>query len=205
MARAAAQRKELAIRTALGGGWLRLMRERLLESLLLSAAGGALGLLLAFAALQWLTRIRQDMSRVESIHIDGVVAAFSVGIIVLCALFFRIHRCFQQQYPQNIHLLFAYTWCMVMRSERRTNHRVLMSFMDRPGGWHVAFLEADCQTSLPVKLTFQSAEKIRIMQQRFGSSLLEDRQALDHGLSIGRGSVWLNLNAEQYERLKQQR
>ena len=43
---------------------------------------------------------------------------------------------------------------------------VLMNFMDRPGGWHVAFLEADCQTSLPVKLTFQSAEKIRIMQQR---------------------------------------
>src|SRR6266853_4589999 len=85
--RAAARRKELAIRTALGGGWLRLMRERLLECLLLSAAGGALGLLLAFAALQWLTRTRHDMSRVESIHIDGVVAAFTVGVIVLCALF----------------------------------------------------------------------------------------------------------------------
>ncbi len=87
VARAAARRKEFAIRTAMGGGWLRLMRERLLESLLLSAAGGALGLLLAFAALQWLTRIRQDMSRVESIHIDGVVAGFTIGIIVLCALF----------------------------------------------------------------------------------------------------------------------
>jgi predicted permease len=87
VARAAARRKELAIRTALGGGWLRLMRERLMECLLLSAAGGALGLLLAFAALQWLTRTRQDMSRVESIHIDGVVAAFTVGVIVLCALF----------------------------------------------------------------------------------------------------------------------
>jgi putative ABC transport system permease protein len=87
VARAAARRKEMAIRTALGGGWLRLIRERLLESLLLSAAGGALGLLLAFAALEWLMRTRQDMSRVESIHIDGVVAAFTVSIIVLCALF----------------------------------------------------------------------------------------------------------------------
>jgi predicted permease len=87
VARAAARRKELAIRTALGGGWLRLVRERLLESLLLSAAGGALGLLLAFAALQWLTGIRQDMNRVESIHIDGLIAAFTVGIIVLCGLF----------------------------------------------------------------------------------------------------------------------
>jgi len=36
VARAAARRKELAIRTALGGGWLRLMRERLIESLALS-------------------------------------------------------------------------------------------------------------------------------------------------------------------------
>src|ERR1700733_1123588 len=87
VARAAARRKELAIRTALGGGWLRLIGERLMECLLLCAAGGALGLLLAFAALQWLTRTRQDMRRVESIHIDGVVTAFTVGIIVLCALF----------------------------------------------------------------------------------------------------------------------
>jgi predicted permease len=87
VARAAARRKELAIRAALGGGWLRLVRERLMESLLLSTGGGALGLLLAFAALHWLTRTRQEMSRVESIHIDGVVAAFTVGVIVLCALF----------------------------------------------------------------------------------------------------------------------
>jgi predicted permease len=87
VARAASRRKELAIRTALGGGWLRLMRERLLESLMLSGAGGVLGLVLAAAALVWLERTRADMSRVESIHIDGVVAVFTVGIVVLCALF----------------------------------------------------------------------------------------------------------------------
>jgi predicted permease len=87
VARAAARRKELAIRTALGGGWLRLIGERLMECLLLSASGGALGLLFAFAALHWLTQTRDDMSRVESIHIDGVVAAFTVGVVLLCALF----------------------------------------------------------------------------------------------------------------------
>jgi putative ABC transport system permease protein len=87
VARGAARRKELAIRTALGGGWLRLIRERLMESLLLTAAGGALGLALAAAALAWLGHARADMSRVESIHIDGVVAAFTVGVIVVCALF----------------------------------------------------------------------------------------------------------------------
>jgi putative ABC transport system permease protein len=87
VARAAARRKELAIRTALGGGWLRLIGERLMECLLPSASGGALGLLLAFAALHWLTQTRDDMSRVESVHFDGVVAAFTVGIILICALF----------------------------------------------------------------------------------------------------------------------
>ena len=87
VARAAARRKELAIRTALGGGWLRLIGERLMECLLLSASGGALGVLLAFAALHWLMQTRHDMSRVESIHFDGVVAAFTVAVIVLCALF----------------------------------------------------------------------------------------------------------------------
>jgi predicted permease len=87
VARVAARRKELAVRTALGGGWLRLIGERLMECLLLSSSGGALGLLLAFAALHWLMQTRQDLSRVESIHFDGVVAAFTVGVIVLCALF----------------------------------------------------------------------------------------------------------------------
>jgi putative ABC transport system permease protein len=65
VARTAARGKELAIRSALGGGKLRLMRERLMESLLLSAGGGALGLMLAWSALQWLVHARGDMNRVE--------------------------------------------------------------------------------------------------------------------------------------------
>ena len=87
VARAAARRKELAIRTALGAGWLDLLRQRLVECLLLSAAGGGLGLLLAIAALHWLTLTHDDMIRVDSIHVDGVVAAFTVGVIAVCALF----------------------------------------------------------------------------------------------------------------------
>jgi predicted permease len=87
VARTAARSKELAIRAALGGGRLRLLRERLMESLLLSVAGGGVGLLLAWAALEWLVRTRQDMNRVEAIHIDGAVALLTVGAIVLCALF----------------------------------------------------------------------------------------------------------------------
>lgn len=87
VARAATRSKELAIRSALGGGRLRLMRERLIESLLLSGGGGALGLTMAWGTLQWLIHARSDMHRIEAIHIDGIVAAFTVGIVVVCALF----------------------------------------------------------------------------------------------------------------------
>lgn len=87
VARTAARSKELAIRAALGGGRLRLLSERLMESLLLSVAGGAAGLFMAWEALRWLVRTRQDMNRVESIHIDAVVAVCTLAAILLCALF----------------------------------------------------------------------------------------------------------------------
>ncbi|MFZ0270725.1 MAG: ABC transporter permease [Acidobacteriaceae bacterium] len=85
VARAAARRRDLAIRTALGGGRLRLIRERLLESLLLSLFGWILGLGFARVALLWLLRTRQDIYRADSIHFDGVVAVFTIGVVCLCA------------------------------------------------------------------------------------------------------------------------
>ena len=87
VARSAARSKELAIRSALGSGKLRLLRERLIESLLLSGAGGVFGLLLAQAALAWLVHARPDMNRIEAIHFDGTAAAFTLTVIFLCTLF----------------------------------------------------------------------------------------------------------------------
>jgi predicted permease len=86
VARTAARSRELAIRTALGGGRMRLLRERLTESMLLSATGGAFGLLLAWGSLQWLIHARDDMNRIEAIHIDGIVLAFFACMVTLCAL-----------------------------------------------------------------------------------------------------------------------
>ena len=87
VARVAARRKELAIRTALGGTRFRLLREHLMESVLLSAMGGVAGQLLANGAIAWLVSTRHEMARAGSIHIDGVVAAFTIGIVLFCALF----------------------------------------------------------------------------------------------------------------------
>ncbi len=87
VARAASRRKELAIRTALGGGRMRLLREHLMESFLLEVLGGGAGLLLAYAAVTLLVHTRDNMARAGSIHIDGVVAAFTLAVVILCALF----------------------------------------------------------------------------------------------------------------------
>jgi len=76
----------------------------------------------------------------------------------------------------------------------RRMHRVLMNFMELRNGWRVSFTEADCLTSLPKKLTFAGPDKIRIMHHRFGSQSLDDKLALDHGISIGRGGAWLMLS-----------
>ena len=87
VARTAARRKEMAIRSALGGGRLRLVRERIIESLLLSAAGGAVGVLAGAGAVHWLIRTREDINRIGTVHMDGMVAGFALGTIALCALF----------------------------------------------------------------------------------------------------------------------
>jgi hypothetical protein len=91
-----------------------------------------------------------------------------------------------------------------MNSGGESTHRILMQFMERHG-WYISFLEPDCRTALPLKLTFATEAKIRTLHQRFGSQLLEDRQAMEHGLSIGRGSAWLTLNGEQYAKLKRRK
>jgi hypothetical protein len=82
-------------------------------------------------------------------------------------------------------------------------HRILLNYQFAKEGWRVTFLEADCRTSLPRKLTFQSEEKIREMYTRAGAShMSEDKAMLDHGLEIGRGGFWLSLSEEQYLKLK---
>ena len=87
VARSATRRRELAIRAALGGSRRRLLGKHLTETFLLSAVGGDAGVMLAYAVIQWFVATRQDMSRVEAIHVDGVVVAFALGLIFLCALF----------------------------------------------------------------------------------------------------------------------
>jgi predicted permease len=86
VARAATRRKETAVRTALGGSRARLIRGQVIESVVLSVAGGAIGLALAEAALLWLIHVRQDIPRADSIHVDSMVVLFTMGVMLVCGL-----------------------------------------------------------------------------------------------------------------------
>jgi len=86
VARSATRRKEVAVRGALGGSRLTLIREQMTESLLICAAGGSLGLLFSLAATDWLANHWQDLPRAEAVHVDGAVLGFTAGLVFLTAL-----------------------------------------------------------------------------------------------------------------------
>ena len=83
VARSAARRREFAIRAALGGSRSRLLREQLVESVVLSIVGGILGIAPAKLSLQWLIRARHDIPRAETIHIDVLVLLFAIAVALL--------------------------------------------------------------------------------------------------------------------------
>lgn len=82
VARSAARQKEIAICSALGAKRITLIRIQLIESLLISIAGGITGVALSLAATQWLVGTWRDLPPVQNVHPDGVVLA------VACALIF---------------------------------------------------------------------------------------------------------------------
>jgi predicted permease len=86
VARGAARQKEVAIRSALGAQRSTLIREQLMESLLICIAGGASGVLLSVAATRWLASVWKDLPSAQSIHVDGIVLAFACGLVFVAAL-----------------------------------------------------------------------------------------------------------------------
>jgi predicted permease len=91
LTRASARRKEMAIRTAIGAGWQRLVYQLLTESILLAVLGGAAGLGVAQAAILVLRRLNPgNIPRLEAIHIDGTVLAFTFATSLATGLLFGL-------------------------------------------------------------------------------------------------------------------
>ncbi|HYH95676.1 ABC transporter permease, partial [Hyalangium sp.] len=91
LARAAARSREISIRAALGADRRRLVTQLLTESLVLSLAGGALGLLLAMWGMDaLLALVGEGLPRAAEVRLDGRVVLFTAGVSVLTGLLFGL-------------------------------------------------------------------------------------------------------------------
>jgi putative ABC transport system permease protein len=91
LARAAVRHKEIALRLALGADRARLTKQLLVESVMLSLVGAAVGLILAYAALQVLTRfIPADVAHAEMITINAKVLVFTLLVALVTGLIFGL-------------------------------------------------------------------------------------------------------------------
>ncbi len=79
LARMSRRERELAVRTALGAGQSRILRQLFTESILVALVGGVVGLALAYSSLQLLTQFATRLTpRAHEIRIDGGVLAFTL-------------------------------------------------------------------------------------------------------------------------------
>jgi putative ABC transport system permease protein len=91
LTRAAERGREIVIRTALGAGRFRIIRQLLTESILISVAGGAAGLVIAWWGTSLLIALKpENLPRVQEINVDLRVFAFTLGVSILTGLIFGL-------------------------------------------------------------------------------------------------------------------
>jgi len=91
LVRGAGRSRESAIRSALGAGRAQLLRQPLVESMLLAIMGGALGVLFSFWAMNLLIKSAPvDLPRMDEVRLDGYALAFALVISTITGLLFGV-------------------------------------------------------------------------------------------------------------------
>jgi putative ABC transport system permease protein len=100
LARADVRRREVAVRTALGAGRGQIVSQLLTESVLLSIAGAAAGLTVAWAGLQIVATLRPaNLPRLDETSLDGTVLIFTVILAVFTGILFGLLPALQLSRP----------------------------------------------------------------------------------------------------------
>jgi putative ABC transport system permease protein len=106
LARATSRHKEMAIRSALGASRMRVIRQLLTESILLSLVGGAVGLMLAVWWADLLVALgKEDIPRAVHVAIDWRVLGFTLGVSVLTGLVFGMVPAFHSSKTELVESL----------------------------------------------------------------------------------------------------
>jgi predicted permease len=96
LARASSRQREIAVRLAMGAPRLRVIRQLMTESLLISIVGGLLGLALAFGGVKVLVSLLPaDFPRAQDIHVSAPVLVFTFIISALTGILFGVAPAFQ--------------------------------------------------------------------------------------------------------------
>lgn len=91
LARGAGRERELAVRSAMGAGRWRLVRQLMTESMVLAALGGAIGILLSIWGIQmFVSVVPPDMLRLDQVRLDGRVLGYALLLTAGCGLVFGI-------------------------------------------------------------------------------------------------------------------
>ena len=127
LVRAEGRHQELAIRSALGASRGRITRELLLESVLLSTVGGALGTAFAYGALRVLRALAPpNLPRLDEIVLDGTVLLFTLVVSVGAGLLFGAIPALKHAGPQLATALRAGGRSLSQGKERRRARSTLV-------------------------------------------------------------------------------
>lgn len=129
LARGAARQHEFAVRTSVGAGRRRLIRQLLTESVLLSVTGAALGVLAAYWGVKALSTMLPYYSfpHEAAIHVNAMVLIFSAAIALLTGIFFGISPAYQLSRPQLGALIQASSAKLTGSTRSRNTHRLLIA------------------------------------------------------------------------------
>ncbi len=106
LARATTRGREIAIRTAMGAGRIRVVRQLLTESLLLAIVAGIFGAAFSIWGSEVLVRLSpENLPRVDEIHIDGWALAFTAGLSLLTGILFGLAPALQSTHSNIVEAL----------------------------------------------------------------------------------------------------